>query len=243
MSRARFISALKEGLADLPQSQIDEIASDYEFHFAEATAAGQSEDDVVARLGDPARLARELRGNLGNRDFSGAKTTPMAWREYRKPALFLVILGVIGMAAAYYFAIHGRGEETTLIPIAPGAPRPAASAPASGIKVEISGGQVLDLGTITQDRLEIVVDGGGRATAKGRVKELIVRVDGSGTVDFGGVQADIVDVEISGTGNAGVFGTQMVDVTISGAGSVRLKAKPKTLKQSITGPGRIILPD
>jgi hypothetical protein len=106
----------------------------------------------------------------------------------------------------------------------------------------ISGGQQLDLGTLAQDRVEIVLDGGGHAVARGRIKELILHIDGSGSADFGALQADVVRVELSGTGQADVSGTQAVDITISGSGTVRLNVKPKTLKQSITGSGQVILP-
>jgi hypothetical protein len=113
---------------------------------------------------------------------------------------------------------------------------------ATGARIVISGGQVLDLGTIAQERLEILLDGGGHATAKGRVAELTLHIDGSGSADLGGLQADIVHVEVSGTGNAEVSGAQLVDVTILGSGTVRLKEKPRTLRQSVTGSGQVILP-
>ena len=259
MSRALFIAKLKEGLADLPQPDIDEIVSDYEFHFAEATSTGQSEDDIVARLGDPARLARELRGDREQRvsaeeDFSSPSAAPppvktaSGMRISGGPGLLLALLVVIGVgAAAYYVAGRDGGSGTPApvanAPAAPFAPPQRATAePAAGARIVISGGQVLDLGTITQERIEIVVDGGGHATARGRVKELTLHIDGSGSADFGALQAEIVHVEVSGTGGAEVSGTQLADITISGTGTVRLRVKPKVLKQSVAGSGQVLLP-
>jgi hypothetical protein len=241
MSRALFIAKLKEGLAGLPQAEIEEIASDYEFHFDEATATGEIEDDIVARLGDPTRLARELRGGLEQRltkeSAAAVETLAPPPRLGARAGLLLAVLAVSGMAAAAY---HFSGRD--IGPTTPAAIQRTVTVPPAGAKLVIAGGQQWDLGTLAQDRVEIVVDGGGQAIARGRVKELILHIDGSGSADFGALQADIVRVELSGTGQAHVSGTQAVDITISGSGSVRLKVKPKTLKQSITGSGQVILP-
>jgi len=246
MSRALFIVKLKEGLAGLPQSEIDEIASDYEFHFAEAAAAGQSEDDIVARLGDPTRLARELRGGTEQRHPAEEELTPEApvtissgTSTRGRLGLLLALLAMFGMGAAAYY-IAGRAPAPVVN--APAAPSRQTIA-ATGARIMISGGQVVDLGTIAQERIEIVLDGAGAVTARGRVKELTLHIDGSGSADFGALQADIVHVDLSGTGNAEVWGALMADITILGSGTVRLKEKPKALTQSVTGSGKVILPN
>jgi|GEM_PF-6502853 hypothetical protein len=256
MSRALFIAKLREGLAGLPPLEIDEITSDYEHHFSEAIAIGQSEDDTVARLGDPARLARELREDREQRRSTEEGSPPPPVRTASgarvsgRLGLLLALLAVIGMAAAAYYVTSRDGGAPAPIarsapsapPAPPVSPQQAVAPPANGARIVISGGQVLDLGNIAQERIEILLDGSGRATARGRVKELTLHIDGSGSADFGALQADIVHVDVSGTGNAEVSGTQMVDVTILGSGTVRLKDKPKTLKQSVTGSGQVILP-
>src|SRR5471032_2549411 len=65
MSRQLFLDRLRAGLRGLPAGAIDEIAADYEAHFAEGRAAGREEIEVAAALGDPDRLARELRAEAG----------------------------------------------------------------------------------------------------------------------------------------------------------------------------------
>ncbi len=67
MSKDAFLRRLKQGLAGLPAEDIDEIVSDYSAHFAESNAHGRSEAEVAAALGDPARIARELRADIGLR--------------------------------------------------------------------------------------------------------------------------------------------------------------------------------
>jgi uncharacterized membrane protein len=65
MTRQAFMARLREGLRGLPPSAQADIVADYENHFNEGEAAGRSEADVAAALGDPGRLARELRAEKG----------------------------------------------------------------------------------------------------------------------------------------------------------------------------------
>ncbi len=65
MNRAMFLSELRMGLSGLPPKDIDETIADYESHFSEGMAAGRSETAVANALGDPARLARELKAEAG----------------------------------------------------------------------------------------------------------------------------------------------------------------------------------
>ena len=65
MTRDAFLQTLRQGLAGLPAHEIDDIVGDYSAHFADASGRGEAE--VAAALGDPARLARELRAEAGLR--------------------------------------------------------------------------------------------------------------------------------------------------------------------------------
>jgi uncharacterized membrane protein len=67
MNRVVFLRVLRDGLAGLPAREIDDILADYTAYFDEAHASGRSEEDVAAALGDPRRLARELRAESGLR--------------------------------------------------------------------------------------------------------------------------------------------------------------------------------
>ncbi len=89
MKRDEFIGRLKAGLAGMPPDQGDDIIRDYESHFAEGTAQGRSEDDIAAALGDPTRLAKELRAEAGMR----------RWQESRNAASFVAaLLAFLGLA-------------------------------------------------------------------------------------------------------------------------------------------------
>ena len=95
MNRTEFLAALRTGLAGLDAPALEDIVDDYEAHFADGTAAGRSAEEIAAALGDPARLARELRVEAGLQ----------RWEEKRTP----------GNAAAAVFALIGLGALDIII--------------------------------------------------------------------------------------------------------------------------------
>jgi uncharacterized membrane protein len=69
MTRDAFLRTLRQGLTGLPPQEIEDIVADYAAHFAESDASGRSEQEVAVALGDPARIAREMRAEVGLRRF------------------------------------------------------------------------------------------------------------------------------------------------------------------------------
>jgi uncharacterized membrane protein len=96
MNRIDFLRMLHDGLDGLPEPVVDDILSDYVAHFEEARAAGRSEDEVAAALGDPRQLARELRAETRLRQWEGD-------RSLRNSATALLALG--GLAAVDLFLL------------------------------------------------------------------------------------------------------------------------------------------
>ena len=89
MNRAHFMAQLRDGLSGLHHTDIGDITADYERHFADGAADGRTEDEVAAALGDPARLARELRAEVGFK----------RWEQNRSAGNFLgVVLALLGLA-------------------------------------------------------------------------------------------------------------------------------------------------
>lgn len=95
MTRAAFLARLREGLRGLPQRAADDIILDYDTHFTDGAADGRSEEEVARALGDPGRLARELRAEIQLK----------RWEEERSPS----------GAAAAVFAVLGLGAIDILI--------------------------------------------------------------------------------------------------------------------------------
>ncbi|MGH6827561.1 MAG: DUF1700 domain-containing protein [Rhizomicrobium sp.] len=74
MNRAMFLAELRMGLSGLPAQEIEETIADYESHFNEGMAAGRNEAAIANALGDPARLAKELRAEAGFRRWESKKS-------------------------------------------------------------------------------------------------------------------------------------------------------------------------
>jgi len=91
MTRADFMLRLRRGLAGLQPATVEEIAGDYETHFVDGLANGRTEAEVAEALGNPDRLARELRAEAGLKRWEEEKTPAAA-----KGALWALLgLGVI----------------------------------------------------------------------------------------------------------------------------------------------------
>ena len=95
MTRDEFLSRLKRGLAGLPVSSAAEILTDYEAHYDDGLAAGRTEAEISAKLGDPDRLARELKAEAGIQ----------RWHQEKNPSA----------AAGAVFAVLGLGALDILI--------------------------------------------------------------------------------------------------------------------------------
>ncbi len=131
MTRQAFMTRLREGLAGLPGQTVADIVADYETHFADGAAAGRSEADVASALGDPGRLARELRAEAGLK----------AWEENRNPS----------GAAAAVFAVLGLGaiDILILLPILMGVAGAVFGIGVAVIAVFFAGGVVFAAGPFT----------------------------------------------------------------------------------------------
>ena len=90
MTRSQFLDQLRPGLAGLRPQDADDIVADYNTHFDEGQAHGRSEEEIAQKLGDPIRLARELR----------AEAQVRAWEEKPTPSnFFSVLFAFVGLAA------------------------------------------------------------------------------------------------------------------------------------------------
>jgi uncharacterized membrane protein len=89
MNRAMFLAELRMGMSGLPAHDIEETVADYDAHFSEGLAAGRSEAAIANALGDPARLAKELRAEAGFRRWESEKSAG---------SLFGAVVALLGLA-------------------------------------------------------------------------------------------------------------------------------------------------
>ncbi|MBC2664619.1 DUF1700 domain-containing protein [Novosphingobium flavum] len=89
MKRNEFIRRLRAGLKGMTPADVEEIVADYEAHFEAAAEDGRSEEEVSDALGNPSRMARELRLEAGIKSWESERTPSSAWS---------VILAFLGLA-------------------------------------------------------------------------------------------------------------------------------------------------
>ncbi|OWY37557.1 hypothetical protein CEK28_16130 [Xenophilus sp. AP218F] len=94
MTRKEFLQQLEQALAGLTPEAVREILADYEEYFNDALADGRDEAEVVAALGSPQKLARELK----------AQTHYRQWEQHRSFAnLSRVIVSLAGLGVLNLF--------------------------------------------------------------------------------------------------------------------------------------------
>lgn len=128
MTRTEFLDRLKKGLTGMSPEAMADILADYESHFTDAAADGRSEAEVASALGDPDRLARELR----------AEADLKAWEKDKSPS----------SAIAALFAILGLGalDILILLPLLMGIISTLAGFFIAAIALFISGGVAFAVG-------------------------------------------------------------------------------------------------
>lgn len=116
MTRDEFLKRLGRGLAGMPPAAIAEITGDYADHFNAASADGRSEEEVAEALGDPGRLARELKLEAGIKRWEEGRSPSAAWGAVIAflglgaidiLILLPVLLPVIGVIIGFFVAMLG----------------------------------------------------------------------------------------------------------------------------------------
>jgi uncharacterized membrane protein len=131
MTRAEFMTRLRRGLAGLPVTTIADVVADHEAHFADAMAAGRSEAEVAAALGDPDRLARELRAEAGLKQ----------WEERKNPSnAMAAVIALLGLGAI---------DVIVLLPLLMGVLMTLFGVMVAVVAVFFSGGVVFAVGPLT----------------------------------------------------------------------------------------------
>ncbi|QCP47949.1 DUF1700 domain-containing protein [Trinickia violacea] len=90
MKQDAFIQQLRQELGRLPKEAVDEIVADYREYIGDALAAGRQEEEVIAALGDPVKLARELKAQAN-------------YRQWEKRRSFGNLMRVVGAVAGLGF--------------------------------------------------------------------------------------------------------------------------------------------
>lgn len=96
MTRGEFMRELRRGLVGMSVESVTSITSDYESYFADGLQAGRSETSLTLALGDPRRIAAELRLDATARDWEAGRT-PRSGVRTVVAALSLVAVDVLSL--------------------------------------------------------------------------------------------------------------------------------------------------
>lgn len=95
MKQDAFIQRLRQALGSLPKRDVDEIVADYREYIGDALSAGRTEEDVIAALGEPEKLARELKAQANFRQ----------WEERRSFGNLMRVVGSIAGLGLLHLAL------------------------------------------------------------------------------------------------------------------------------------------
>ena len=60
MNKSEFLSQLSSSLRNIPNSEKEDIISEYETHFISGKQDGKCEEEIARKLGNPKAIAKEL---------------------------------------------------------------------------------------------------------------------------------------------------------------------------------------
>ncbi|MYM70240.1 DUF2807 domain-containing protein [Pseudoduganella sp. FT55W] len=90
----------------------------------------------------------------------------------------------------------------------------------------LSGSGRLALGRVNGDALNLEVHGSGSASASGNVRNMTVRLNGSGGADLAGLTSQTAELNTNGSGSISAAVTQSVVASANGSGSVTVYGNP-----------------
>lgn len=120
MTQDDFLQQLRHELRQLPKRAVDEIVADYREYIGDALAAGRGEAEVIAALGDPVKLARELRAQASFREWESRRSIGNLLRVFVSiaglgllqllllvPFMFYLLLLTLGYVTSSALAVTG----------------------------------------------------------------------------------------------------------------------------------------
>jgi len=90
----------------------------------------------------------------------------------------------------------------------------------------LSGSGQLSLGRVNGEQLNLELHGSGSANASGSVRNMTVRLNGSGSADLAGLTSQTAELNTNGSGSISAAVTQSVVAAANGSGSVTVYGNP-----------------
>lgn len=106
-------------------------------------------------------------------------------------------------------------------------------------KLVLNGAGDVTMADVTEDKLDLKINGAGNITAAGKVKELKTVANGSGNLKLSGLKAAKVYVIIDGAGDAEVWAASYLKAVINGSGDIIYSGNPSKVDSSVNGSGEV----
>jgi hypothetical protein len=100
-------------------------------------------------------------------------------------------------------------------------------------------GDIESDGPLQCDDLRCSLSGAGNITLSGKARSLEVCLSGAGNLSAEELEAEVCDASVSGVGNCDVNVSKELRATVSGVGRIRYSGNPSTVKEEVTGLGKI----
>ena len=185
MNRLDFLHQLYLSLEGIPEQDRRNLLRDFEAHFQLAQQEGRSEEETAAALGDPARVAEQLKTQYrAGGSPSATKASPPVWpstdrapapRSRRRPLGFLILgAGLLLLVASILFAPALNSAQTGVERSLSGWLAEAAPGETYQINetktIPAAAFQRIEIHTISQDlNVSLVQDGEVTSTLQGTV--------------------------------------------------------------------------
>jgi uncharacterized membrane protein len=121
MTRAEFIERLRRGLKGVPSATAADIVADYERYFADGIQAGRTEEQLALALGNPSRLAAELRLESEVAGWQASRTRAAAVRTVAAVLGLVALDGLLLLALALMALLVAAGFLLAAIAVLYGA--------------------------------------------------------------------------------------------------------------------------
>lgn len=111
MKKKTFIKHLRNELSSLPEQEVNDIITDYEEYFSEGKAHKRSEDDIAEGLGDPKKLAKQLKAEYhikAAKEHANVRNITKAILASISLGLFnlIIVLGPVLAVMAVFIALY-----------------------------------------------------------------------------------------------------------------------------------------
>jgi hypothetical protein len=107
-------------------------------------------------------------------------------------------------------------------------------------RVEVLGCADVLLDSVTDEKLELKINGSGDIEAIGKVRSLDAQVNGCGDLRLKELQTQDSRLKINGSGDAELFVTDSLDAQVNGSGDIAYHGNPASVHSKVNGCGSIV---